>query len=102
MHITLVKVYVKIDHVEDFIKATVENHKGSITENGNIRFDVLQTKEASNIFYLYEVYDCEESAKAHKKTEHYLKWRETVADWMEKSREGIGCHLVEPKDKTKW
>ena len=37
-----VHVYVKKNHIEDFIKATVENHNQSVLESGNLRFDVLQ------------------------------------------------------------
>ena len=38
---------------------------------------------------LYEVYKSDEAAAAHKKTSHYLKWRETVEDMMVKPREGV-------------
>jgi quinol monooxygenase YgiN len=35
---------------------------------------------------LYEVYRDEEAAAAHKETEHYKKWRETVAPMMKTPR----------------
>jgi len=89
MQVTLVNVYVQPEHVDDFIEATCSNHKSSIQESGNLRFDVLQSLDNPQHFILYEAYATEEDAAAHKNTRHYLKWRDTVQDWMVKPREGI-------------
>ncbi|MCK4417811.1 MAG: antibiotic biosynthesis monooxygenase [Candidatus Latescibacteria bacterium] len=79
MVVTCVTVYVKGEHVNDFIEATIRNHNGAIKEPGNMRFDVLQCTNDPSRFLLYEAYKSEEAAAAHKKTEHYLQWREAVA-----------------------
>ncbi len=55
---------------------------------GNRRFDVLQSDQNPQQFVLYEAYESEEDAREHKKTIHYLNWREKVADWMESPRTG--------------
>jgi len=89
MHVTLVQVYVKADHINDFIDATRANHETSIRESGNRRFDVLQSAENPAQFVLYEAYASAGDAAAHKKTAHYLKWRAMVAGWMAKPRKGI-------------
>jgi autoinducer 2-degrading protein len=89
MHVTIVHVHVKPQHINDFIVASRENHLASIKESGNRRFDVLQSSEDKSRFVLYEAYASEADATAHKKTEHYLTWRETVADWMAEARQGI-------------
>jgi autoinducer 2-degrading protein len=89
MHVTIVHVHVKPQYIDDFIKATRENHLASIRESGNRRFDVLQSSEDNSRFLLYEAYASEADAAAHKQTEHYLSWRETVADWMAEARQGI-------------
>ena len=88
MHVTLVHVRVKPDHVDDFIEATRRNHEGSVQENGNRRFDILQSAEDPAYFVLYEAYASEADAAAHKETDHYLAWREAVADWMAEPRRG--------------
>lgn len=93
---TIVHVYVKKEYIEDFIKITKENHEGSIREKGNLRFDILQDSGDVGKFVLYEVYETEEAVAAHKETPHYLKWRETVAPWMERPREGIKHKLLFP------
>ena len=89
MHVTLVHVTVKPDHIDDFIEATRRNHEASVQEPGNRRFDVLQSPDAPEQFVLYEAYTSAENAQAHKQTAHYLAWRDTVADWMAVPRRGI-------------
>jgi autoinducer 2-degrading protein len=98
----MVRVHVKADHVEDFIAATVRNHEGSVLEEGNIRFDVLQSEDDPTRFILLEVYRGAEDAAAHKKTAHYLKWRETVAEWMASPRQGLPFRAVAPRDPDRW
>ena len=89
MHVTLVNVFVKPAHVDDFIEACRLNHEGSVRESGNFRFDILQSADDPTKFVLYESYKSEADVKAHKETAHYLNWREAVADWMAEPRQGI-------------
>ena len=100
MTATLVHVYVKSQFVSSFIEATRENHENSVKEPGNFRFDILQDSADPTKFLLYEVYDSEEAALAHKETAHYLKWRDTVTQWMAKPREGLKHNLLFPSDVT--
>jgi len=102
MIVNCVHVHVKEDHINNFIEATIENHRGSVTEPGNMRFDVLQCKDNPARFLLYEAYVSEEATKAHKQTAHYLKWKETVADWMAKPREGISFTVICPAERNQW
>lgn len=102
MLVNCVTVYVEEEHIGDFIKASVENHKGSVNEPGNMRFDVLQCKNDPSRFLLYEAYESEEASAAHKKTHHYLKWRETVAGWMAQPREGISYDIISPGERSQW
>jgi autoinducer 2-degrading protein len=96
MLVTCVHVWVKQGNIQDFIEASRKNHEGSIQEPGNLRFDILQSSEDPCRFLLYEAYDSEEAAAAHKNTEHYLAWRKTVAEWMEKPREGVPYRMLCP------
>ena len=102
MIVTCVTVYVKKENIEDFIQATIENHKNSLEENGNIRFDVLQCNEDETRFFLYEAYENNEASLLHKQTVHYLKWKELVADWMAKPREGVAHSVIAPMDENLW
>jgi autoinducer 2-degrading protein len=89
MHVTLVQVQVKPEHVTDFIAATRLNHEASVQEKGNLRFDVLQLPEDPTRFVLYEAYASAVDAAAHKNTGHYLRWRDTVTPWMAVQRVGV-------------
>ena len=89
MQVTIVHVQVKPEHVSDFIEATRLNHEASVKEPGNLRFDVLQLADDPTRFVLYEAYASKDNAAAHKETQHYLTWRNTVADWMASPREGV-------------
>ena len=60
----------------------------------NLRFDVLQDPENPTHFLLYEAYKSQTGVDAHKKTDHYLTWRETVAPWMAKPRQGIPYNVI--------
>ncbi|HEY4785420.1 MAG TPA: antibiotic biosynthesis monooxygenase [Bacteroidales bacterium] len=102
MIVTCVHVHVKPDRVEDFKKATVANHKESVKEPGNLRFDLLQDSKDHGKFMIYEAYESEEAAAAHKNTTHYATWRDAVADWMAEPRQGIRYNIVTPLDKSKW
>lgn len=98
MHVTLVYIDVKSEHIYEFIEATRLNHEESIKENGNRRFDILQDANDATKFVLYEAYATAEDAAAHKNTLHYVIWRERVAIMMANPREGIKYKALFPKD----
>jgi autoinducer 2-degrading protein len=102
MIVTVVNIVVKPENIDQFIEATIENHQHSIKEQGNLRFDVLQRRDNPSAFTLYEAYESDETAAAHKNTAHYLKWRDTVESWMAKPREGIPHNVVAPLEKSAW
>ncbi len=94
MHVTLVHIHVKLDHIVDFIAASKANHLHAVQEPGNHRFDVLQQADDPTRFVLYEAYLSADAAAAHKQTAHYLLWRDTVAEWMESPRQGVPHHGI--------
>jgi len=96
MYVTCVHVFVKPENLKGFVDATVRNHEWSVLEPGNLRFDVLQSAGDPTRFLLYEAYESEEHAAAHKSTDHYREWRDTVADWMAKPREGVPYTGIRP------
>lgn len=96
MHVTLVHVRVKAEHIQDFIAACRANHLGSVQEPGNRRFDILQSADDPTKFVLYEAYASAAAAAAHKATAHYLAWRGTVAPWMASPRQGVAYQGLFP------
>jgi autoinducer 2-degrading protein len=102
MIVTFVHVWVKQQYIKDFIEASTENHQNSIKEPGNLRFDLVQDADNPAKFVIYEAYESDDAAAAHKETDHYKKWRETVADWMAQPRKGEKHIIIAPTDKSLW
>ncbi|MFA6471138.1 MAG: antibiotic biosynthesis monooxygenase [Candidatus Latescibacterota bacterium] len=102
MIVNAVTIYVKSEFVDDFIRATTDNHRNSIKEPGILRFDFLQCTDDPTRFLLYEMYKNAEAVASHKETPHYLRWRDTVADWMAKPREGIPHRMICPEQRSIW
>lgn len=93
---------VKPDTINGFINATIDNHRESVREHGNLRFDLIQQADDPCRFMLYEAYESESAAAEHKNTGHYLLWRDAVKDFMAEPRQGIRYNILEPDDKSKW
>lgn len=102
MVVTLVHIWVKEQFVEDFIRATIDNHENTLKEPGNMRFDFLSDASDKTKFVLYEVFESEDAIAAHKSTAHYLRWRDTVADWMAQPRQGMKHLAICPTEASLW
>lgn len=98
MYVVSVTVFVEDEHVQEFIEATLRNARKTREEPGNVRFDVLRCNEVANRFLLYEAYTDEDGFKRHQQTPHYLRWRDTVADWMAQPRLGVKHVSLFPED----
>ena len=61
MIVTCVHVHVKPEALKDFIEASVLNHKESVREPGNLRFDFVQQADDPCRFMLYEAFESEEA-----------------------------------------
>jgi len=98
MLIVHVHAHVKPEFVEAFRQATAENARHSVQESGIARFDVIQRTDDPSRFVLVEVYRSPEAALAHKETEHYRTWRDTVASMMAEQRSSVKYSNVFPGD----
>jgi len=102
MIVNLVYVSVKKDFLDAFIEASIENHKNTIREPGNLRFDILRDNEDPSRFIFFEAFKNEQAVADHKMTPHYLKWRDTVADWMAQPRKGVKHTVIAPVEEKQW
>ena len=89
MYVVAVTVLVKPEFVRSFIEATMDNARNTRSEPGNVRFDVLQAEEDPGRFLFYEAYRAKDDFVKHQQTEHYLRWKNKVADWMAQPRQGV-------------
>jgi len=98
MHIVHVNVRVKLEFIEDFIKATKKNAAQSLTEPGIIRFEVIQRDDDPASFVLLEIYLTDKDPAAHKETLHYKVWREEVESMMSEPRQSTKYKLIYPEN----
>ena len=89
MFVVAVTVHVKPPFVQQFIEAILDNARNTRREPGNVRFDVLQAEDEPTRFLLYEVYRQKDDFAKHQQTEHYLRFKNAVADWMAQPRQGV-------------
>lgn len=91
-----VHVFVQVlpGSVEAFREASLANATASVAEPGIVRFDVLQQEDDPTCFVLVEVYRTVEATVAHKDTEHYATWRDTVAPMMAAPRTALRYRTV--------
>lgn len=60
--------------MDEFLGMIEKNAVGSRAEPGCLRFDVLQSMDASNKFFFYEVYEDAAAIGHHKEQPHYMSW----------------------------
>ena len=98
MYVVCVTIKVLELHVDAFIAATLENARNTRREPGNVRFDVLRAEQSPTQFMFYEAYRSADDFAAHQKTDHYLRWKAAVADWMAEPRVGVRHHSLFPAE----
>ncbi|HOJ01966.1 MAG TPA: putative quinol monooxygenase [Anaerolineaceae bacterium] len=100
MLIVIVHVHVKEEYISAFCEASIENATNSSQEEGIFSFDVIQENDDPSKFALVEVYKDAAAAAAHKETDHYKKWKDTVAAMMAEARFGVKYHEIYPPEKS--
>jgi quinol monooxygenase YgiN len=98
MLVVHVHVRVKLECVEAFRQATLENARNSVKEPGIARFDVLQQADDPTRFVLVEVYRTPDAPAKHKETAHYQTWRDLVASMMAEPRSSVKLTNLFPDD----
>jgi autoinducer 2-degrading protein len=93
-----VDIAVVPDQVPPFLAATQANARASRQEPGVVRFDVLQDRSDPGHVVLVEIYRDADAAAAHKQTDHYALWRDTVAPMMARPRSAVSYLNVSPDD----
>ena len=89
MFVVAVTIFVKPENRQSFIDATLDNARNTRRESGNVRFDLLNADDDPNRFLLYEAYREKDDFSKHQQTEHYLRWKQAVTDWMAQPRQGV-------------
>jgi autoinducer 2-degrading protein len=102
MLVVHVHVRVRPGRVDDFLAASRDNARASLTEPGVLRFDVIQDQEDAEHVILVEVYRDGDASAAHKQTAHYATWRDRVAEMMAEPRRSEKYSAVFPAGGEGW
>ena|SRR5436309_1842680 len=66
MYIVVVRLEIRPEHRQDFIKAAFQDgHDSNLNEPGTRRFELIQDESNPNRFYLSEVYEDQAAFEAH-------------------------------------
>jgi autoinducer 2-degrading protein len=77
----IVSLRIKPEKRERFLAAAEDNSTASVRdEPGCLRFDVVADQSDRDRFLYYELYRDEAAFDAHKRTPHYLRWRQAAAE----------------------
>lgn len=63
---------------------------------------MIQQMDDPTKFVLVEVYKNEDAPLAHKETQHYNTWRDTVADMMAEPRSAVKYKNLFPTTSNGW
>jgi autoinducer 2-degrading protein len=91
MHIVLVQMTVKPEHLAEFEQVLLHNARESVAKDpGCLRFDVSQATEDPLTWVIHEVYDREEAHAAHRQSAHFAAFS-TVAATAVTDRRVVKC-----------
>jgi quinol monooxygenase YgiN len=94
MYIVVVHSHIEKKYVERFKEITLENAEASRSEEGCVRFDVLQQADDPTRFTFIEMFKSEEAGAIHKETSHFQKWLEEAVPLMVEPRTRVIYHDV--------
>jgi autoinducer 2-degrading protein len=103
MHIVMVRLKVKQNHIDNFIKASIADGTGSVlNEPGCRRFDIIQDETDPTLFAFNEVYNDLAAFEHHKTTPHFAQWDAAVKDMLDAPIEASFCRPVYPMGNANW
>jgi autoinducer 2-degrading protein len=77
------KVTVKTTEIERFLRYIEADVRGSLTEAGCVRFDVLRDEATPNVFYLYEVYRDRAAYGVHSEAPYFKAFFAEAGDTLD-------------------
>ena len=94
MYALTVTVHVVENEIKTFLQKTLECALATQKENGNVRYDILQSEDDESCFIIYEVYRTKDDFLFHRETPHSKKWKLETESSIAKPRERIRCHSI--------
>jgi autoinducer 2-degrading protein len=92
----LVTLEVQPDRVDDFIRfITEEAVDARDKELGCMRFEISRSIDQPNVFTLTELYKNMEALEEHRKTPHFLLFRERVQDGLILNKQSVCGEVID-------
>ena len=83
MYIVAVEFHIKEEHVNSFRDRVLQQASDSLkNESACHQFDVCVDTDQPSIFFLYEAYDDAAAFAAHRETDYFAEFAETVGEWV--------------------
>ena len=96
------RVRIKPEAVDRFLRYLEADLRGSLQEEGCVRFDVLRDEAEPSLFYLYEVYVDDAAYELHKKAPYFQAMFSEVGDAFAAPPEGFRGVSILPKEPGYW
>lgn len=77
------KVTVKTSELERFLRYLEADVRGSLTEAGCVRFDVMRDHASPNVFHLFEVYRDRAAYAAHEDAPYFKEFFAKAGDTLD-------------------
>jgi quinol monooxygenase YgiN len=100
VYVLTVTIHVLENETETFLQKTLECALATRKEDGNLRYDILQSEDDPFCFVIYEVYRTKDDFFLHRETPHSIKWKTEMESIMAKPRERIRSHSIYFSDQT--
>lgn len=92
----LITLEIQPDRVDDFIRFISEEAADARDkELGCIRFEISRSIDQANVFTLSELYKDPEALEEHRKTPHFLLFRERVKDGIILSKQSVCGEVID-------
>ncbi len=103
MEILMVQFNIKPDRVDDFLAASADDGRGSVShEYGCHRFDVIQNDSDPNRVAFCEVYDDHAAVENHLTMSHFKTWRDATKEMIDGEVKVSTCRNLFPNDYAEW
>ena len=90
MYVVTVIFDVKLEHLEDFRVAMLEQARNSLSKEDGCRcFDVCEDEQRAGRIFLYEIYDHRAAFDAHLESDHYKTFDALTAAWVDNKEVAI-------------
>lgn len=92
----LITLEIQPDRVEDFIRFISEEAADARDkELGCIRFEISRSLDQANVFTLSELYKDAEALEEHRKTPHFLLFRERVKEGIILNKQSVCGEVID-------